>query len=350
MAGSNGSSKATRLRWARWRDDARVMRLRFRDLRLRVTDNPALGRSIDRLYGELAEAGVRRFRPPCWLSTEWFSPDGVPGIAIPFYLAHPRLMRLEERQMLAVEGGSEAQRMRILRHEAGHAVCTAYRLHRRKAWRQAFGAMTEPYPDVYRPRPGSRRYVTHLPFWYAQAHPAEDFAETFAVWLTPRSRWRKTYAGWPALRKLELVDALMDEVGAAPPPVTSRRRPEALGSLDRTLAEHYRSKRKRYGADLPDMGDADLHRLFAPGEARPDRPTAASFLRGIRSEVRDAVALWTGAPPYTIDQVLAECIERCRKHGLRLTGSRRVAQQHAMLMVASRTMTYLHAGVQPVVL
>ena len=25
----------------------------------------------------------------------------------------------------------------------------------------------------------------HLDPWYAQSHPDEDFAETFAVWLTP---------------------------------------------------------------------------------------------------------------------------------------------------------------------
>ncbi|MEM7681788.1 MAG: putative zinc-binding metallopeptidase [Planctomycetota bacterium] len=349
MADSAGA-KSTRLRWARFRDDARVLKLRFCDLKLRLADSPALVRCVERLHNELADAGVTRFRPPCWLSTEWFSPDGVPGIAIPFYLAHPRLMRIEEKQMLAVEGGTESQRMRILRHEAGHAVCAAYRLHRRKAWRGAFGSFREPYPDVYRPRPGSRRYVTHLPLWYAQAHPAEDFAETFAVWLTPRSRWRKAYAGWPALQKLELVDTLIKEVGTEKPKVTSRQRPEALGSLTHTLESHYAEKRRRYGADLPDVADRDLWRLFEPGKPSPDRPTAASFLRGIRSEVRQAVAQWTGAPAYTIDQVLAECIERCRKQELRLAGSRRVAEQHAMLMVASRTMTYLHAGFQPVVM
>ena len=145
-----------------------------------------------------------------WLSEEWFSPDGVPGIAVPFYLAHPRLERLERRMMRNVEGGSAESAMRILRHEAGHAIDTAYRLRRRKRWREVFGPASLPYPDTYKARPGSRRYVQHLGEWYAQSHPCEDFAETFAVWLKPNSSWRRTYAQWPAFHKLEFVDELLD--------------------------------------------------------------------------------------------------------------------------------------------
>ena len=66
--------------------------------------------------------------PHAWLSDEWFSPDNTPGIAIPFYLAHPRLMRLERRQILEVEGGTASECLRILRHETGHVVQHAYRL------------------------------------------------------------------------------------------------------------------------------------------------------------------------------------------------------------------------------
>jgi hypothetical protein len=114
-----------------------------------------------------------------------------------------------------VEGGNRPWLMRILRHEAGHALDTAYRLRRRRRWRDVFGPASLPYPERYRARPGSRRYVHHLGGWYAQAHPTEDFAETFAVWLAPRSGWRRQYAGWPALGKIEMVDELMSEVRAA---------------------------------------------------------------------------------------------------------------------------------------
>ena len=58
--------------------------------------NSRLEPSIRRLYSELGEKGIR-FRPHVWLSEEWFSPDGVPGIAIPFYLAHPRLIKLQNK-------------------------------------------------------------------------------------------------------------------------------------------------------------------------------------------------------------------------------------------------------------
>ena len=174
--------------------------MRFCDLKLRIERTP-LARNVRRLYRELDKRQIK-FHPHVWLSEEWFSPDGVPGIAVPFYLAHPRLERLERRMMRSVEGGSAASEMRILRHEAGHAIDTAYRLRRRKRWREVFGPASLPYPATYKARPGSRRFVQHLGEWYAQAHPCEDFAETFAVWLKPNSSWRRTYAHWPAFHKL----------------------------------------------------------------------------------------------------------------------------------------------------
>ena len=171
---------------------------------------------IKRLYEELNTRGIR-FKPHVWLSEEWFSPDGVPGIAIPFYLAHPRLMQLERKQMLEVEGGTDTECMRILRHEAGHALDTAFRLHFKRRWRELFGSFAQAYPNFYKPKPRSRNYVLHLRAWYAQAHPAEDFAETFAVWLTPRSRWRRRYKGWTALHKLEYIDESMKDLAGTKP-------------------------------------------------------------------------------------------------------------------------------------
>ena len=195
---------ARRYRWANL-DDAALLHLQFRDLQLRVADS-IVWADVQRLYAELDRRGIR-FKPHVWLSEEWFSPDGVPGIAVPFFVAHPRLRRLERRMMGDVEGGSRKWRLRILRHEAGHALDTAYGLRRRAEWRRVFGRASEPYPDDYSPRPSSRRHVLHLGYWYAQSHPTEDFAETFAVWLQPKARWRREYAGWPVLQKLEYVDS-----------------------------------------------------------------------------------------------------------------------------------------------
>jgi len=194
--------RARRHEWARLPDE-QLLRLRMCDLRLSWKQSP-LRRHIERLYQELDGRGIR-FRPHVWLSDDWFSPDGVPGIAVPFYLAHPRLMRLARKMESAVEGSNTNWLMRILRHEAGHAIDSAWRLRRRAHWRALFGPASRPYRSRYRARPASRRHVQHLGDWYAQSHPTEDFAETFAVWLAPRSDWQRRYAAWPALAKLRFV-------------------------------------------------------------------------------------------------------------------------------------------------
>ena len=237
---------------------------RICDLGLELKGTP-LEAPIGRLYNELAARNLR-VKPHCWLSEEWFSPDAIPGIAIPFYLAHPRLKRLERSQILEVEGGTNAECLRLLRHESGHALQHAFRLHRRKKWRELFGSSTEPYPDYYRPNPGSRRYVVHLPHWYAQSHPDEDFAETFAVWLTPGSRWRRKYMGWPALQKLRYVDQLMHELAGQSPPVRSRAKPDPVHRIKTTLGDHYRTKRERYRVLASRAYDQDLLRFFTPIE------------------------------------------------------------------------------------
>ncbi len=300
--------------WPRLSDE-QLLGVRLRDLNLRIDGTP-LARCVRRLYAELEGAGLN-FRPHCWLAEEWFSPDGVPGIAIPFYLAHPRLMRLERKQMLEVEGGAEDWCLKILRHEAGHAFDTAYRLHRRGEYRQHFGRYAAPYPDTYKAKPYSKSFVLHLEPWYAQAHPAEDFAETFAVWLKPRSRWRSHYENWPAIKKLEYVDRLMGEIRGTRAQVLSREHVDALKDIKQTLGEHYQQKRDRYGLDHPKFNDRVLRRV---------------------------VAHWTGEYQYTIDQVLEDMIDRCRELNLRIARPQRALRREALVMLTVQTMNYLHAG------
>ena len=229
-----------------------------------------------RLYRELDKRQIG-FRPHVWLSEEWFSPDGVPGIAVPFYLAHPRLERLERRMMRNVEGGSAESAMRILRHEAGHAIDTAYRLRRRKRWREVFGPASLPYPDTYRARPGSRRYVQHLGEWYAQAHPCEDFAETFAVWLKPNSSWRRTYAQWPAFHKLEFVDELLTERPRHAPAGAQPR-------SGRTAAREHAHARRSLPPQAAPLQHVPPHGHRSPARARVHR-RAADGARAPRQHV-----------------------------------------------------------------
>jgi len=338
---ANGSRRRPKYDWPRLSDDE-LLDLRLCDLGLAIR-RTVIAERILRLYVELAEKNLL-FRPHCWLSTEWFSPDGVPGIAIPFYLAHPRLMELEERQVLDVEGGTPRWCMQLLRHEAAHALDSAYRLHRRARWREVFGRWGAPYPKFYQPKPYSKSFVLHLDRWYAQSHAAEDFAETFAVWLDPASRWRKRYRGWGAMKKLLYVDELMREIAGQRQIVNSRERVEPLSRLTNTLRQHYDAKKKRYGLDYPSFYDRDLRRLF------PDLPEgvkgkkAAAFLRRVRLDLRRSVARWTGEYQYTIDRVLLEMIDRSDELGLRIDRDPEQAKQDALLMLTVTTMNYLHAG------
>jgi hypothetical protein len=327
--------------WPDW-DDERLLGLRLCDLGVTIAGSLIDGR-ISLLSRELEERGIT-FRPHFWLADEWFCPDGVPGIAIPFYLAHPRLSKLEQAQMLEVEGGTEEWCLRILRHETGHAIENAYRLRRRARRRELFGSTTQPYPDYYDPRPYSKSFVIHLDSWYAQSHPDEDFAETFAVWLTPGADWRGRYAGWPALRKLEYMEELMKDIGPRPPMVTAAATPDEVSLLTTTLREHYRRKRAHYGVDHPNFYDRDLRRLFSDDPAQADKPTAAAFVSRIRREVRQRVGRWTGVYQYTIDQVLKDIIARCRELNLRVVRPEEETRMEFTTLLTVQTMNYLHSG------
>jgi hypothetical protein len=328
-------------RWSDWSDDD-LLDLRLCDLRVRVGGRLLEG-CLERLHGELSARGLR-FRPHVWVSDEWFSPRSVPGVAVPFHLCHPRLTRLEKKQMLEVEGGTVEWCMKILRHETGHALQHAFHFARRPAWRRAFGKVSLPYRTTYTPKPLSRKFVQHLGWWYAQSHPTEDFAETFAVWLRPSARWRRAYAGWPALRKLEYVDGLMAEIAGQRPPNRDRRRVDALSDLTMTLREHYGRKRARYAVEDPGIADRDLLRLFSDEPRHARREAASTFLRGRRRELRERISHWTGQPQYTVDQVLNSMILRCRGLGLRLRSSQAETRRDTLVLVTAQTMELVHRG------
>ena len=340
--GSTGGHVIPESRWSRFADQ-RLLDTRICDLGLRIDDDSWLVPRVEKLYRELDENGLR-FRPHVWLSDEWFSPDGVPGIAIPFCLAHPRLRALEREQMMEVEGGTAAWCMRILRHEAGHAVDTAWRLHRRQSYKKVFGNYNAPYPESYRPRPNSKRYVMHLEPWYAQSHPAEDFAETFAVWLTPRSPWREQYADWPALRKLEYVEQLMMEIGGTTPRVRSRAFVDPVSRMTHTLRQHYQDRHSRYCTQQPDVFDHDLYRLFPAGPRSRPHTTAAAFLQQNRNELVRIVCEWTGEYRYSVHQVMRQMIERCRELKLYVSTSRKELKQKTIVLLTVHTMNFLHGG------
>lgn len=322
--------------------DEQLLDMRLCDLSLSIEGTPLEDRAAS-LYEELDARGLT-FKPHIWLSEEWFTPDDIPGFAIPFYLAHPRLSKLERRQMLEVEGGRKRECLRIMRHEAGHAIDNAFRLHRRRRYRDLFGSFGRPYPDWYKPEPNSRDYVLHLPAWYAQAHPAEDFAETFAVWIRPGWGWRKRYAGWPALRKLEFVDQVMHELAGQTPMNRSRKRVEELPEINMTLRDHYHKKRQHYAFQWPPNYDRALFRIFSPEPGNRFDTSAAQFLLRHRRTLCHEVAEGTGAHQYAINQLLLHMINRCRELKLRVNLTQDNTRQKVLVSLTVQTMSGIHSG------
>jgi hypothetical protein len=234
--------------------------------------------------------------------------------------------------------------MRILRHEAGHAIDNAYKLRQRRRRQQIFGPSYRAYPDYYTPKPYSKSFVLHLDSWYAQSHPDEDFAETFAVWLYPQSDWKVRYADWPAIKKLEYLDALMNDVAGRRMLVDSHRRVEPLSNIRKTLRAHYERKRRHYGLLHPDFYDRDLRRLFSDRPEDAGNMKAARFIARVRKDVRRMVAGWTGEYQYTIDQVVEAMTRRANELNLRLKDTEERSKLDFLVLLTVQTMNYLHSG------
>jgi hypothetical protein len=274
---------------------------------------------VEQLYTELKAKGLV-FRPPVYLSDEWGCPEGAPLIGLPFYLADPRLTRIEEEVAVEVEG--ELDIMRFLRHEAGHAFNYAYRLYDRAEWRQLFGPYSRPYREHFRVDPFSRKYVRHILGWYAQKHPDEDFAESFAVWLTPESDWAHQYDGWPALVKLEYVDRVMREIGARAPevPIPSEEH-LPVESMHHTIAEHYQAGAQPLPIEDPRHFDGDLRTIFGSSSAAPGTERAADFLRRYRRDVVRRIGYWTGESTVFVREFFDFLMQRAEAMDLRVGGT-----------------------------
>ena len=274
---------------------------------------------VGQLYAELDEKGVP-FHPPVYLSDQWGCPEGTPLIGVPFYLADPRLSRIEQAMAMDVEG--ETDIMKILRHEAGHAINYAYRLYDRPEWRQIFGPYSRPYRDRFRADPFSRAYVRHLPGWYSQKHPDEDFAETFAVWLTPDANWRREYEGWEARTKLDYVDTVMREIARQGAPELPAPGEDDLPveSMHYTVADHYRDSTVPVPVQDERHFDGDLRTLFASVDESPEGERADVFIRRHRREIVSRIAYWTGESATVVRTFVDLLADRCGVLDLRVRG------------------------------
>jgi hypothetical protein len=293
-----------------------LLKTRICDMGLRIEGSP-IEPFIQRLYRELE---LRRlgFRPICYLTDSWGCPDEVPIIGVPFYLADPRLMRIEEEQNGELE--TDQIIMMLMRHEAGHAINYAYRLFDDPDWIETFGPFSRPYRDRFQPNPFSRQFVRHIVHHqygrtYAQKHPDEDFAETFAVWLTPRSGWRVRYRNWPALRKLLYVEALMKRIRKETPKVLTGALCTPVEEMDLMLAEHYGQRADRYRAAAQGYVDDKLREVFPTVRGRTLLPAAQLFKKH-RQDLLPQIVRWSALGEEEVQTLLEKLQDRAEALGL----------------------------------
>lgn len=325
-------------------EDPDLLKLRLKDLKLSL-ENESLVNCILRVQKELSDRGLK-LNPYYYLGDEWFSPEGEVAISIPFFLAHPRLRRLEKTFMLECEGDSEDEFLLLLRHELGHVFEHAFKVSRRKKWKKLFGSNSKPYhPENYRSRPYSKNFVHNIANDYAQAHPDEDFSETFAVWLNPDSNWKEAYRGWGALKKLEYIEELAHEFKGIPKEGKKQRMPFEIRNLSSSLERYYLKKKKLAEVESPTFFDQDLHFVFSGTDPADEKlESALKFLKRNRRQVVESVSFWTREKKYVIDQLYSRLVFRAKDLGLARTRSDFDTLRDLMAWLASAVTNYRFSG------
>ena len=285
-----------------------VLGKKVSELGLRLEGSPVEG-YVRQLYLELERRGLKAFRPVCYLTDEWGCPDQQPVLGIPFYLADPKLRTLE-KEVDALE--TDRQVMMYMRHEAGHVFNYAYRLYTTPEWRRLFGPFFRAYREDYRPVPFSKSYVRHIEGWYAQKHPDEDFAETFAVWLTPRSAWRRRYKGWPAMQKLRYVARVARTLADADPIVNTGEVDITPADMSVTVEQFYQQASQEKQTRMDIALDAHLPQIFLTRKRKESRP-AANIVGRHRSELVEKITYWTGVPRPVVRGLIDSICRTCER-------------------------------------
>jgi len=330
-------------------------------LSMRICDLPVsiegtwLEECVSQLYAELSSRGLA-FYPECYLADEWLTPEGEVCIGIPFYLAHPALIKLERHMMLEAEGEGKPWCMQLLRHEAGHAFSYAYNLHKKRRWQKIFGSPREACGRTYKFKPYSKSYVRHLDGFYAQYHPDEDFVETFAVWLTPDSRWQEKYQGWKALEKLRFVDELMNSIKGVVPLKARGKKLWHHKNLTITLEKYYKKKYLHEQEEFPDFHDVQLKKIFTAltdeewwafkKERRKNKEmvTAQELIRKHAKNIINSIDRCTGERKYIISDLLKAIGLRAQQLHMIVAIPQAVALMQLSVYVTSLTMNYIHTG------
>ena len=321
--------------------ERQLLSRRIRDLELTIKGT-RLEVLLAKLYQELETAGLVNFKPEAYLSDEWGCPAGVPVIGIPFYLASQELCDLECK-MTGIEAETEDEVMMYLRHEAGHAFNYAHKLYDRADWGKVFGDFSSPYRETYGVVPFSPKFVRHIPGWYAQKHPDDDFAETFAVWLTPGSNWREVYAGTPALKKTAFVDKLAQQYGPRPVEVKKQDLETPVEKIAMTLDSWYRTyaPHSHEPAVVHPILDLDLRRLFPDAIGKP----AADILAANRIRLVFEINKWTGLERHVLGGLFDDLVARVKALRLRIDPEKESSSVEGFtIMVTTLAMNYINRG------
>ncbi len=320
-----------------------LLNTRICDLPL-VIEGTWIAECIGQLHAELQGKGIS-FAPECYLADEWLTPKDETCIGIPFYLAHPNLIRLEKKFMIDAEGETKQWCMKLLRHEAGHAICYAHRFHKRKRWQSIFGPATVKYADTFKYRPYSKNYVQHLDGYYAQYHPDEDFVETFAIWLTPNLDWQAQYKGWKALAKLNYVDKLMTEIQGKEPLVKNKEKFWRVSTLRITLKNYYRKKRHFWAEEFPDFHDVFLQKNFVErSDEHKKLPRTTDMIRKHQRNIVNSISRYSGERKHVINDLLKDIQKRSQELKLAVAEDEALMALNLSAYITSLIMNYLYTG------
>lgn len=281
--------------------------------------------AIATVRAELRKKGITKLEPEFYLSTGYGCITASPIIALGFYDCSDILK--EVNRELRGWYYSEADVYNLLRHEIGHAFCYAYELYRRPEFCELFqveGDFFKTYPkgDDYDYNPRSKSYVNPSGDHYAQKHPDEDFAETFQVWLMPRSGWKRKYRHKPtALRKIEYVARVVEELGAQPPVVVNYPdwKDESVEDMKKSVAEFMGADPDHYRRNASGYVDPDIQALFRSeprGISRRDLRKgfvrAEAWLRSQKLPLINRISYWTGVDAIVVRDLAEKLIHRAR--------------------------------------
>ncbi|MBS3919800.1 MAG: putative zinc-binding metallopeptidase [Deltaproteobacteria bacterium] len=293
----------------------KLLTTRICDLDLDADES--LGHCFKRLKKELKVHQILVW-PDFYFGNEWGCVNKKISISIPFYYATPELKELEG-DVPTSEGI-----VKTLRHETGHVVNYAYRLWQRKDWKEIFGDFNKKYRDgyLYRVNPWSKSYVRHLHYLgdphYAQKHPDEDWAETFAIWLDPRSHWERRYRNWPnALEKLTYMDRLMEEITGEKPLNLKRKREGEYTEIEDTVSEWWGLDGEMLNQELQEYLN-DMNELFIkPTNGRRRLLPAWRLIRKYARVLTEQVSQWIlSSNQHTVRKSLRRWEAICRNESL----------------------------------